>query len=79
MPIITYYTLLKIPDRLHVIYSVFRDLAADPCYIVRSTVSSNIYRIMKPLGKYIQYNVISFVLSVYQTATNAKFSKQFIS
>lgn len=40
----------KAKTQLEIVYSIFRDLTADPCYIVRKTVAASIHEIIKILG-----------------------------
>lgn len=40
--------------QLDVIYGIFRDLTADPCYIVRKSVAASIHEIIRILGDFNQ-------------------------
>ncbi|XP_044766933.1 serine/threonine-protein phosphatase 4 regulatory subunit 4-like isoform X2 [Coccinella septempunctata] len=50
LPSITQFTLLRASNSMDVWYSVFRDLAADPCYIVRKSVGACLHEVVGILG-----------------------------
>ncbi|XP_045463136.1 serine/threonine-protein phosphatase 4 regulatory subunit 4-like isoform X2 [Harmonia axyridis] len=50
LPSITSFTLNRASNSMDVWYSVFRDLAADPCYIVRKSVGACLHEVVGILG-----------------------------
>ncbi|KAK9891382.1 hypothetical protein WA026_014624 [Henosepilachna vigintioctopunctata] len=50
LPAVTTFTLARVSNSMDIWYSVFRDLAADPCYIVRKSVGGCLHEIVGILG-----------------------------
>lgn len=50
LPAIVNVMTTKAKDEMEVVYIIFRDLTADPCYIVRKSVAASIHEIIKVLG-----------------------------
>ncbi|KAJ8980634.1 hypothetical protein NQ317_011710 [Molorchus minor] len=64
LPAITLFTVSKISTELNTWYSVLKDLAGDPCYIVRKTVAACIHEITRILGnenKYVASDLIKLL------------------
>lgn len=53
LPAVASFVLTAIPNHTDILYSIFRYLAADPCYIVRRTLAASIHEIIKILGEVI--------------------------
>lgn len=52
LPAVTSFVQIKIPQQIEVWEATFRDLAGDPCYLVRKSVASCIQEITRLLGMY---------------------------
>ncbi|KAL3285405.1 hypothetical protein HHI36_019507 [Cryptolaemus montrouzieri] len=50
LPAMTSFTLTRASNAMDIWYSVFRDLAADPCYIVRKSVGGCLHEVVGILG-----------------------------
>ncbi|GJQ83912.1 hypothetical protein Trydic_g19850 [Trypoxylus dichotomus] len=50
LPAVAKFVSAMIPQHMDVLYSIFRDLAGDPCYIVRRAVAGCIHEIAQILG-----------------------------
>lgn len=50
LPAMLQITMNVVPDQLEQMYAIFRELAADPCYIVRRTVGGCVHEIARILG-----------------------------
>ncbi|KAJ8938537.1 hypothetical protein NQ318_016907 [Aromia moschata] len=61
LPAITYFTINKLPLELNMWYSVLKDLAGDPCYIVRKTVAGCLHEIARILGNENKYIISDLI------------------
>lgn len=51
LPSMSYFTFTVMPGQVDLLYTIFRELAADPCYMVRRTVAGCIQDVVKIFGK----------------------------
>lgn len=49
LPFMANFTYNTLPAQMDLFYSIFRDLAVDPCYIVRRTVAAHLHEIVQTL------------------------------